>query len=119
MARRLSIARSNETKFAEGTQTEFLSCRDLGHRWVSTTVEQDGLSYIETLGCDRCDAAKRTRIDLYGYRMGGGEHRLYPDGYLANGIGLSHRDGRAAVRVERMKRSIQGGKVKVQNRGVS
>lgn len=107
MARRLSVAKSNETKFAQSSESIFLDCRDLGHYWVPEVVEQVARTYVETLACGRCDASKRRILDRFGYRLRG-EHRTYPQGYLAQGLALTHQSGRAAVRMERMQRSLQG-----------
>lgn len=100
---RYRVADPGDVKaFARKLPQAFLQCRRWGHAWDPFTVAKIGRSFESIIQCRRC---RTRRVELM---TSGGEitksHHLYPEGYLAVGMGHIVGEGRNILRLEVVKR---------------
>ena len=101
-SRRLRAVTDHQTQLASAIghmSDSQLQCRDFGHSWRPYTVEYvaQRRQYLEALRCSRC---RTMRVRLLGERGELlGNRYIYPDGYLAVGMGRLDSDDRDAVRL--------------------
>jgi hypothetical protein len=96
------------TEWAHELRVSQLTCRDYGHAWRPLTARyaEEG-SIVRTQRCTRCRTEREQTLSLSGMVLGG--HYAYPEGYLApRGIGRLTADHRAVLRVESIRRLIEG-----------
>lgn len=94
-------------RFAAGLPDAYLACRDLTHSWrpFNAAKEPNGL-WIRVLRCSVCKARKTQHLDSRGNVIGKSSP-VYPDGYLAKGLGRIAGEGRGALRLESLNRLVE------------
>lgn len=93
---------------AEGMTDGVLACRELGHPWGAyvASVDRAAKCFERTLRCGRCGTLKVQTLSYSGHILG--SHYIYPDGYLMEaGLGRIAGDGRAALRLVALERSVE------------
>lgn len=91
--------------FAQSLPESYLYCRELGHNWKAWTARQVDDSIERVLRCNRCRCERHQILTLTG-----GVHSnkyVHPEGYLHDGMGRIVGDGRDALRMESIKRTIR------------
>jgi hypothetical protein len=97
-------------EFASWTGTlpeRFVRCRDLGHRWRTTTVEwvENDRLYHRNLRCSECGTV---RVQNFGYDGAVlSNSYIYPEGYQAPaGVGRLDAEDRGQIRLVSLQRVI-------------
>lgn len=91
-------------EFASTLVMAYLLCRELGHNWRPWTAYPANGGYERALRCDRCSTERWETLTSTGAKVKG--HYSYPEGYLHEGLGRIVGDGRDALRLESLSRSI-------------
>lgn len=91
--------------FAQGLPESYLYCRELGHNWKSWSARQVDDSIERILRCNRCRCERHQILTLTGGVYS--NKYVHPDGYLHEGMGRIIGDGRDALRMESIKRTIR------------
>lgn len=81
-----------------------LHCRELGHTWKALTVSWDATAraYDRRLRCPSCRTVRVQLLTSTGHPAS--NRYIYPDGYLATGVG--HSPNRDAFRLEAVTRFL-------------
>lgn len=100
-------ARDEVERFAEGLSVGHLACREMGHNWRAWTARFDAEhnSFERALRCTRCRTERHQSIGLSGAMLS--NNYKYPEGYSAEGIGRIVGEGRDALRLESMTRTLK------------
>lgn len=101
---------TDAAQLAKELSDAYLSCRERTHDFQPHTVDwlTDETCYERNLMCSRCQTIKRQYISYYGAVLQ--QYYLYPDDYLAIGLGRIVGAGRDAVRLESVRREIESGR---------
>ncbi len=100
--------RGEVERFAQTLTDKFLACRELGHNWMPrTAVLTKDNHYDRVLRCSRCRTERHQTISRKGEILTSQYH--YRQGYQAQGLGRVVGDGRAALRLESIFRTMPNG----------
>lgn len=86
-------------------QPEYRKCRSWGHAWDYTTVQKQGVIYLQGLVCLRCTAERYVKINSRSGVSTGGRYS-YPDGYLFKGGGALTPEERGELRLAEIQGHI-------------
>jgi hypothetical protein len=100
-------------KFASTLSDPFLSCRRYGHPWKDYTVERDGPRYKVTVICPSCESTRTQTLDRNGMILNTVPH--YSKGYLAHGIGRISGEAKGVLRLEGVRRTLEGHEIQAQS----
>ena len=97
--------RGEVERFAQGLNDKFLACRELGHNWMPRTavLTKEGY-YDRVLRCSRCRTERHQTISRNGEVLS--NHYAYREGYQAQGLGRVVGEGRYALRLESIFRTM-------------
>ena len=90
--------------FARDLSNSYLQCRELSHNWKPWTAYAKNGGYERALRCTRCRTERWEVLTSTGAKVSG--HYVYPDGYLHEGLGRIVGDGRDALRLESLTRTL-------------
>jgi hypothetical protein len=98
--------RESVEEFAAKLSVSFLQCRELGHIWKPWTArfDEEHNSFERALRCPRCKTERHETLSLRGAKLK--NHYVYPDGYTTDGLGRIVGEGRDALRVESITRTL-------------
>lgn len=84
---------------------QFADCRDLGHAWKPVDAWREGMVFIETLRCSRCNTRKDRAFHAKTGRLLQVKANLrYPAGYLRpKGSGRMDEKSRGEMRLSRLR----------------
>lgn len=99
--------RADVEVWAEHLKTDFLQCRELGHNWRPSTAKRVDTYFERTLRCPRCKTDRIEVLSLRGEILS--KQYRYADGYLSGKLGRIVLDGRDALRLESITRSVERG----------
>lgn len=99
-------AREAVEEFAQGLSISFLQCRELGHIWKPWGARRDDEhnTFERSLRCPRCKTKRHETLSMRGAKLR--SHYEYPEGYTTDGLGRIVGEGRDALRVESMIRTL-------------
>lgn len=91
---------------AESMPMSYLQCRDFGHSWrpYSAAYHAGDRTYVRTQRCPRCKTFRDQELSERGTQLRSSYR--YADGYLMEGLGRIVGDGRDALRLASITRSI-------------
>jgi len=98
--------RKDVEEFAANLSISFLQCRELGHNWRHFTARRDEEHncFERALRCTRCKTKRLETLSFRGAKLR--SYYEYPEGYTTDGLGRIVGEGRDALRVESMIRSL-------------
>ncbi len=98
--------RGEVEEFAAHLTISHLQCREMGHNWRAWVAryDEEHNAYERALRCTRCRTERWETIGLSGAKLG--THYKYPDGYQSQGIGRIVGEGRDALRLESLTRTL-------------
>lgn len=98
--------REDVEDFAAKLSVSFLQCRELGHVWKPYTAafDQEHNSFARVLRCPRCRTERHETLSTRGAKLA--SHYVYPEGYTTDGLGRIVGEGRDALRVESITRTL-------------
>jgi hypothetical protein len=99
-------ARQDVEDFAANLSLGFLQCRELGHVWKPWAARRDDEhnTFERSLRCPRCKTKRHETLSVRGAKLR--SYYEYPEGYTTDGLGRIVGEGRDALRVESMIRSL-------------
>jgi hypothetical protein len=93
-------------RLAEAMDEAMLECRRFRqHRWTPSSATKVRGGFNETLICDRCGAEKDRFYNSRG-RLTEYSAVRYPEGYLFTGLGRMGQDGRDAINLVSLRRTV-------------
>ena len=96
--------RGEVERFAQTLSDKFLACRELGHNWMPRTAALKDNYYDRVLRCSRCRTERHQTVSRSGEVLSSNYN--YREGYQAKGLGRVVGDGRSALRLESIIRTL-------------
>lgn len=99
-------SREDVEEFAGKLSISFLQCRELGHIWKpwGAKFDEEHKVFERSLRCPRCKTKRMETLSLRGAKLK--SHYEYPEGYTTDGLGRIVGEGRDALRVESITRTL-------------
>jgi hypothetical protein len=99
-------SRETVEEFAAHLSISFLQCRELGHVWKPWTARRDEEhnTFERSLRCPRCKTKRHETLSMRGAKLR--SYYEYPEGYTTDGLGRIVGEGRDALRVESLIRTL-------------